>query len=105
MNRLLEWLNSPFFLAGEPPRRRNAPLLCQDTGAPVLEGSRGSEVVTVTTPLEEGMAMDTVGAMMGALGEVILRKNGDSMVPTRWYPPVVSWFIIPINYRYNPRKP
>ena len=25
----------------------------QDTGAPVLEGSRGSEVITVTTPMEE----------------------------------------------------
>lgn len=28
-------------------------LAFEDTGAPVLEGSRGSEVVTVTTPLEE----------------------------------------------------
>ena len=24
---------------------------------------------------------------------------------TRWYPPVISWFIIPINYGYNPHKP
>ena len=23
----------------------------------------------------------------------------------RWCPPVISWFIIPINYRYNPHKP
>ena len=21
---------------------------------------------------------------------------------TRWYPLVISWFIIPMNYRYNP---
>ena len=28
----------------------------QDTGAPVLEGSRGSEVITVTTPMEERSA-------------------------------------------------
>ena len=27
------------------------------------------------------------------------------MGSTRWYPPVISWFIIPINYRYNPHKP
>ena len=25
-----------------------------------------------------------------------------TMVTARWYPPVVSWFIIPINYRYKP---
>ena len=30
-----------------------------------------------------------------------------SAVPSavRWCPPVISWFIIPINYRYNPHKP
>ena len=24
------------------------------------------------------------------------------LMGTRWCPPVISWFIIPINYRYNP---
>ena len=33
-------------------------------------------------------------------------ENPQCIHYTRWYPPsYVSWFIIPINYRYNPHKP
>ena len=37
----------------KPKANLNTTKSLQDTGAPILEGSRGSEVVTVKTPIEE----------------------------------------------------
>ena len=44
-------------------------------------------------------------------GSIEMMEIVESQEPNHWYlfkvvpPPVISWFIIPINYRYNPHKP